>query len=191
VPTGTSAAEPALLSFCEVSRDALPAIADLSEHVARHAEPVPGRQLRREGWDLLPGSAGELMDKIRRAGVPLREYVGAAPLYGIKTGFNEAFLIDQETRDRLVREDPKCEPIIKKFLRGENVRRWHAPWGGEWIIPLASSENRDWPWSSARDERDAAAEAAGPRAVLVGAAVVRLLRALRTAEGGLPGDPVP
>jgi len=34
------------------------------------------------------------MAKIRERGVPLAEYAGVKPLYGIKTGLNEAFLID-------------------------------------------------------------------------------------------------
>jgi hypothetical protein len=77
---------------------------------------------------------GDLLTKIKRVGVPLREYLGTSPLHGIKTGFNEAFLIDRQTRDRLIAEDPKCEPIIKKFLRGRDIQRWHPQWGGEWMI---------------------------------------------------------
>jgi hypothetical protein len=74
------------------------------------------------------------MDTIRAAGVPLREFVGAAPLYGINTGFNEAFLIDPPTRDRLVREDPASAGIIKPYLRGQDVERWTPAWAGLWMI---------------------------------------------------------
>jgi hypothetical protein len=66
--------------------------------------------------------------------VPLAEYAGVRPLYGIKTGLNEAFLIDTATRDRLVAEDVNCSEIIKPYLRGQDIGRWHPRWAGLWMI---------------------------------------------------------
>ena len=66
--------------------------------------------------------------------MPLSDYAGVKPLYGIKTGFNEAFLIDTCTRDRLVKDDPGCVDIIKPYLRGQDIERWFAPWTGLWMI---------------------------------------------------------
>ena len=56
------------------------------------------------------------------------------PLYGIKTGLNEAFLIDTPTRDQLVKDDPGCTDIIKRYLRGQDIERWRAPWSDLWMI---------------------------------------------------------
>ena len=44
--------------------------------------------------------------------------------YGIKTGFNDAFFIDGETRKRLIAEDPKSAEIIKPLLRGRDIHAW-------------------------------------------------------------------
>jgi hypothetical protein len=66
----------------------------------------------------------------------------------VKTGLNEAFFIDQATRDRLITVDPKCEKLIKKLLRGRNIQRWAAEWDREWIIALPASHNRNWPWAA-------------------------------------------
>ncbi|MEO8601714.1 MAG: Eco57I restriction-modification methylase domain-containing protein [bacterium] len=112
----------AQVEVCSVPRTSLPAI-DLPAVVRRTAHRVPAARLGAGAWDLEDNAVSELLAKIRRAGIPLRDYVGSAPLYGIKTGLNEAFLIDQTTRDRLVAEDPQCEPIIKKFLRGSDIQR--------------------------------------------------------------------
>jgi len=121
------------LRVCSVPREALPTL-HLPSFVARSSRSVTTARLSPSGWDLESSGVADLLAKIKQAGAPLREYLGTSPLYGIKTGFNEAFLIDQQTRDRLVAEDPKCEPIIKKFLRGRDVQRWHPQWGGEWMI---------------------------------------------------------
>lgn len=66
--------------------------------------------------------------------MPLTEYAGVKPLYGIKTGLNEAFLIDTPTRDQLVRDDPACADIIKPYLRGQDIERWWSPSNGLWMI---------------------------------------------------------
>ncbi|MFM7369641.1 MAG: TaqI-like C-terminal specificity domain-containing protein, partial [Sphaerospermopsis kisseleviana] len=74
------------------------------------------------------------MQKIQRVGVPLKEFAGVKPLYGIKTGFNEAFFIDDATKKKLVLDDPKCAEIIKPILRGQDIKRWCPEWDNLWII---------------------------------------------------------
>ncbi len=88
----------------------------------------------RESWVLEPKPVMDLLDKIRRNGVPLADYAGVKPYRGILTGFNEAFLITSQERDALVRDDPRCAEIIKPYLRGQDIERWHAPWNGLWMI---------------------------------------------------------
>ena len=141
------------VQVCSVPREIISTL-DLPTFVKRSARSVPTGRLRPSGWDLEGSTVGDLLDKIKQAGVPLREYVGSSPLYGIKTGYNEAFLTDQQTRDRLVAKDTKCETIIKKFLRGRDIQRWHPQWGGEWMIVLKSSENRPWPWANAGNKAE-------------------------------------
>ena len=54
-------------------------------------------------------------------GCHLAEHAGVKPLYGIKTGLNEAFLVDTAKRDELVRDDPACIEIVKPYLRGQDI----------------------------------------------------------------------
>ncbi len=59
---------------------------------------------------------------------------GNAINYGIKTGFNEAFIIDNQTKDALIAEDPQSAEIIKPVLRGRDIQRYQAQWKGCWLI---------------------------------------------------------
>jgi hypothetical protein len=123
---------------CQIPRD-LMRLDRVAEQVGEMSFPVRRASLTREAWVIEPAAVVALLDKIRRAGVPLREFAGVSPLYGIKTGFNEAFLIDTPTRDRLVEADPQCADIIRPYLRGQDIDRWHAPWAGLWMIVMKSS----------------------------------------------------
>lgn len=68
----------------------------------------------------------------------LKEVYGS-PLYGIKTGLNEAFIIDRTTRDRLVRDDPKSVELLQPFLEGKDLKRWRAEPRDLWIIYVPKS----------------------------------------------------
>lgn len=54
--------------------------------------------------------------------------------YGIKTGYNKAFIIDKITRDRLVTEDEKNTDIIKPILRGRDIKRYGHDFAQQYLI---------------------------------------------------------
>src|SRR5215210_4347489 len=116
----------------EFPREALNA--DIAAYVEEHAHTVPIKRFGKSAWSLETSAVDGLMEKIRYNGVPLAEFAGVKPLYGIKTGLNEAFLIDTPTKERLVREDPRSAEIIKPYLRGQDIKRWSPEWKGLWMI---------------------------------------------------------
>jgi len=125
---------------------------EIPDYVARHGYAVPQKRLGAASWSLEPPASDTLMAKIRAAGVPLTQYTGVKPHYGIKTGLNEAFVIDTATRNRLIHDDPKSAEIIKKYLRGQDIARWVPEWDGQWMILLVSSGDRDWSWKNLAEE---------------------------------------
>ncbi|MEP6863676.1 MAG: Eco57I restriction-modification methylase domain-containing protein [Deltaproteobacteria bacterium] len=54
--------------------------------------------------------------------------LGAAsgPSRGVVTGCNRAFVIDRATRTRILDVDPACEPLIRPFVKGRDLRRWRV-----------------------------------------------------------------
>jgi hypothetical protein len=116
---------------------------------------IPHDRLRAERWQLENTDESHLLDRLMETGVPLSEYVGSMPLSGLKSGFNEAYYLDTEARNRLIGDDPTCEPFLRRFLRGRDIKRWTAVWGDQWHIVIPSSQNRSWPWSNAADEVEA------------------------------------
>ncbi|CAO3409805.1 hypothetical protein [Azospirillum largimobile] len=149
-------APPETAAVCVIPREEVPA-KGLAEAVERNVYPLPRAVFTRESWTLEPPAVMALLDRIRRNGVPLADYAGVKPLNGIKTGLNEAFLIDTPTRDSLIRDDPLCAALIKPYLRGQDVERWRAPDSGLHMILLKSSGDHPWPWATAATETEAEA----------------------------------
>lgn len=80
-----------------------------------------------ETWQLGNPEMSSLLEKIKTCSVPLGEFVNGRLYYGIKTGLNEAFVIDAAIREQLITEDPKSAEVIKPFLAGRDINRYEQP----------------------------------------------------------------
>jgi type II restriction/modification system DNA methylase subunit YeeA len=88
---------------------------------------------REKSWIAYEKKEYELIKKIVSLGTPLKDW-GIQINRGLLTGFNEAFIIDTETRNKLISEDPRSEKIIFPILRGEDVKAYIPEWTNKWII---------------------------------------------------------
>ncbi|MBC8042085.1 MAG: restriction endonuclease subunit R, partial [Rhizobacter sp.] len=86
------------------------------------------------GWSLADVATKALLEKLKKSGTQLGEYVKGEIYYGIKTGLNEAFVIDAETKARLTGEDAKSADLIKPFLAGRDIKRYAPPESDKFLI---------------------------------------------------------
>ena len=85
-------------------------------------------------WSALSAIEQPIMDKMEAVGTPLKEW-DISINYGIKTGYNTAFIIDDATREALIAKDSNSAEIIKPVLRrGKDLQRYRAQWAGLWLI---------------------------------------------------------
>jgi hypothetical protein len=124
-----AAEDDGLLSFLKA--DALPN--DLEAEFVARSRTMPRARLGEGSWQLEDDALARVSDKIFKDRKTVDEVYGA-PLYGIKTGFNEAFIVDTATRDRLVAKDSKSGNLLIPFLRGEDVKRWCVEPEGLFLI---------------------------------------------------------
>jgi hypothetical protein len=86
-----------------------------------------------ESWVILSSSELALKHKIEEVGKPLKDW--DINIYnGIKTGCNKAFIIDETKRQELIAQDPRSDEIIKPFLRGRDIKRYHIQWAGLYML---------------------------------------------------------
>ena len=71
--------------------------------------------------------------KIEAIGTPLKDW-DIQINYGIKTGFNDAFIINGEKKAELIAQDPKSAEIIRPILRGRDIKRYGYEFAGLYII---------------------------------------------------------
>jgi TaqI-like C-terminal specificity domain/Eco57I restriction-modification methylase len=102
--------------------------------ITTRGQAIQQNELKPEGWRLESPAMLRLLEKLRRSGKTLREFVGSRVYRGITTGFNNAFVVDRATRNQLVHEHRSSSSVLKPYLRGRDVNRWLAESQDQWII---------------------------------------------------------
>ncbi len=95
---------------------------------------VPAAQFGAGKPRLATAAAADLRARMERSGLRLVEVLRGQVCRGVVTGLNEAFVIDQSTRDRLIAETPAAEEIIKPLLAGNDVRRYELHYRHSFLI---------------------------------------------------------
>lgn len=106
---------------------------DLSKHFEAAAMVMPRTRLTMGSWRFESDVLDSIRAKMRAGRRTLSEMFGA-PLYGIKTGLNKAFVLTCEERDAIVAHDGHSVELLKPFLMGESLRKWHIESQNLWLI---------------------------------------------------------
>jgi SAM-dependent methyltransferase len=146
------------VEVCNVPSLSLP---NLFEYVAGNHHFVPSERLNDEGWALKSDEEAALLSKVMQRGIPLGEYVDRKMFYGLKTGLNEAFVINSSTRSALIEEYPASAILIHMFLGGQDIRRFEIREKDQHLIVIPcgftrkqmssegkanSNEKESWAW---------------------------------------------
>jgi hypothetical protein len=105
----------------------------LSDFFIEHHQIMQHSQLRSENWHLNLAELAQLRDKLT-AGYPTLKEAYGSPLYGIKTGLNEAFVIDKATKEKLITQNHNFTQVLKPFLEGKDLKKWHSQSRDLWLI---------------------------------------------------------
>lgn len=111
-----------------------PPYPDVKEIIMQNGQILPDSALNSSDWILADISSANRLQKMESSGIPLGEYVKGKIFYGIKTGFNKAFVIDGTKRTELIAQDSKSTEIIKPLAVGDNIRKWHLRIKNKWLI---------------------------------------------------------
>ncbi len=57
--------------------------------------------------------------------ISLNEYTKKEIYGGIKTGLNKAFIIDEKTKNELIKKETKSADLIKPYIQSTDIKKWH------------------------------------------------------------------
>jgi hypothetical protein len=101
-----------------------------------------------ESWVILSPIEQSIKHKIESVGTPLKDW-DIQINYGIKTGFNDAFIIPTATRDQILNncqtedERKRTDELIRPILRGRDIKRYGYKWADLYLIATFPSRHYD------------------------------------------------
>ena len=111
---------------------------DLTKTFEQEAQSMPRARLTAGTWRFETDALNAIRAKMAARYPTLSEIYGP-PLYGIKTGLNDAFVLTRHQRDTIVahaEQTPgdRSAELLKPFLIGENLKRWHVESDDLWLV---------------------------------------------------------
>ena len=101
-----------------------------------------------DSWVILSLIEQSIKRKIESVGTPLKDW-DIQINYGIKTGFNDAFIISTEKRNEILEncsseeERSRTAELIRPILRGRDIKRYGYDWANLWLIATFPSRHYD------------------------------------------------
>ncbi len=129
---------------------------DLEEEVNEAIYHMDERAISGDKWIIANRLELDIIEKIKSVSIPLGKYIDREIYYGIKTGLNKAFLINNDVRKKLIEDDPKSVDLIRPVAIGDSIRKYHIRDDPYYIILIPngwtnghSGSNSDkWSWFS-------------------------------------------
>ncbi len=101
-----------------------------------------------DSWVILSPIEQSIKRKIEAVGTPLKDW-DIQINYGIKTGYNDAFIISTEKRKEILAncktedERKRTDELIRPILRGRDIKRYGYEWADMWLIATFPARHYD------------------------------------------------
>lgn len=116
-------------SACSIGKD-FDNLGILRNYIQKH---IVEQNYTSKTWCILNQIEHDIKKKVEQIGIPLKDW--NINIYrGILTGLNEAFIIDEATKNNLISQDIKNQEIIKPLLRGRDIQRYKYNFENRWLI---------------------------------------------------------
>jgi hypothetical protein len=107
---------------------------DIEKAIVNNTYQVPGSVLAKEAWSFANQDVSSILSKTQTGSITLEEYCGGKIGYGIKSGFDKAFVIGEKEKNEIIQKDQGSAEIIKPYLNGRDVRRYRIDFKQLYLI---------------------------------------------------------
>lgn len=89
--------------------------------------------LNHNAWVVGKGDDFNIKQHVEKQGIPLKDW-DLTINRGILTGYNDAFIIPEHTKNQLIAEKSNSAELLKPILQGKDIETWYPKWKNLWLI---------------------------------------------------------
>jgi len=109
---------------CSFNYSPIKNIADFKDNLYSRIEIDP-QNLSDEIWVFNNSNDLNILNKMKETSISLDDYTKNGIFRGITTGLNEAFIINEEIKNKIIAEDPKSSELIKPYVTGTEIEKFN------------------------------------------------------------------
>lgn len=113
--------------------------------IIKRIRKVNKEYLINESWIFEDTRFGNLINKIKKSGDNFKSLKGVKINRGITTGFDDAYIINEEEYKTIIKNEPSNESIIKPLLKGKNINRYFIENSGLWLLNVHNGLGKEVP----------------------------------------------
>lgn len=106
----------------------------LHEATSELSYSVSKKALSEAVWSFAKPEVHALLQRLEDENTPLVQYCHGKICRGVVSGLSEAFVITGEQRAAIITRNSRAQEIIKPFLNGRNIRRYHIDDPSQFLI---------------------------------------------------------
>ena len=94
-------------------------------------------------WKFIDKADELLLQKLESNCTSIKDFTEDNIYYGVKTGANHIFIIDEDTKSTIIQSDPVSNEIIHDYVVPTDIKTWHTPQSNKYIIGTFPALNID------------------------------------------------
>ncbi len=110
-------------------------ILDFKGYLKTFGQKYAQNNLTESSWSFEKSEVLQIKQKVEKQGIPLKDW-NITINYGIKTGLNEAFIINGNQKDEFIKKDADSIEILKPLLRGKDIHDYYVDFQDLWLIHI-------------------------------------------------------
>ena len=96
----------------------------LADYIDKNHHTISSKNFSSEIWQFEDEKKLQIKHKIEFNSKKLSKIDGVYIYRGVTTGYNPAFIIDEDIKNSLIKIDKKNSEVIKPLLQGRNIKKW-------------------------------------------------------------------
>lgn len=127
-------------SDCNIMYAPIKSLKEFADAVYTELE-INQEELNSDIWVFADPEENAILEKICKNTITLNEYTNNGIKRGITTGLNKAFVIDEETKNNIIKKDPKSKELIKPCIAGTEIEEYRINYSKNYTITTFPVKN--------------------------------------------------
>ena len=116
---------------------------DFNDYLKYNTHKSIQEELEDDGWNLFQDENKNIICTMKKDTIPLIEYTKGKMYRGLVTGANDIYVIDENTKLRLLKESSNSADLIKPFIDGVDIEKYYTGSSNLYLILTTKGVNID------------------------------------------------